>query len=178
MGANLALGYAARWPDEIGELICIGLPYFSGPDDARVSLRVNPFTKIATEHPYSSRLYIPPLWFIGRHVGALGRCFSTIYTEDMVKDALRNSYYSFRSSLSCCMIYEDLAKLVAASGERRRLFIHGSVDKWSSYQTVRDALAPYPDSELVVLNAVEHNTVVTAPHATAELIVNHCRSVA
>jgi pimeloyl-ACP methyl ester carboxylesterase len=174
MGANLALGYAARWPGEVGELVCVGLPYFSGPADARVALRVNPFTRLANEHPWTSRLYVPPLWFIGRHAGVLARFFSKIYTTEMTKDALRNSYFAFRSSLSCCMVHEDLAGLVARSGERRRLFIHGSEDKWATLETVHGAIAPYGDSRLAVVEGVEHNTVVIAPTTTAGFIIEHC----
>jgi len=173
MGTNLVLEYALRWPDEVGEMVGIGFPYYPSEEAARIGLRNNPWTKIALGHPVLAGALVPPLWGMGRLApGVLSRS-SSIYTGPMAKDALRARYRSFRSSLLNCMVHYRLEEPLKASGGARRLFIHGGADQWAPPQAVRDAIAPFPLSVLRVIDDAPHNLAVAEPGRTAALILDH-----
>jgi pimeloyl-ACP methyl ester carboxylesterase len=94
----------------------------------------------------------------------------------MAKDALRARYQSFRSSLLYCMVHYRLQDPLRASGGVRRLFIHGGDDQWASIDVVREALRPYPLSDLQEIEHAPHNLAVAEPERTATLILDHVNS--
>ncbi len=173
MGSNLMLEYTRRWPNEVQGMIGIGFPYYSSESAARIGLRNNLWTRMALEHRIASRLAIPAMWWVGRHLPALFSRSATIYTGAMAKDALRARYQSYRSSLLECMVHFRLDEPLRASGDQRRLFIHGSDDQWATVDVVRTALQPFPSSTLSVVEGAPHNLAVAAPEPTAKLILDH-----
>jgi pimeloyl-ACP methyl ester carboxylesterase len=173
MGSNLMLEYALRWPEEVEEIVGIGFPYYPSEAAARVGLRNNAWTNIALRHPALAGVLVPSLWRMGRLVpGVLSRS-SSIYTGPMAKDALRARYRSFRSSLVNCMVNYRLDEPLKASGQTRRLFIHGGSDQWAPPEAVRDAIAPFPLSALCIIENAPHNLAVAEPGRTATLILDH-----
>lgn len=176
MGVNLALEFAARWPEEINGFIGIGFPYYDNEASARHGLHNNVWTRLTLEHPFRAMLTIPPVWWLARHGILPAEKFSTIYSPAMAKDTLQNPYYAFKSNLLNCMVHNDQTKLLAASSSLNRLFIHGDKDKWSSAKDVTQAIASYPMSHLVTLSNVEHNTVVLAPEQTANIVLDYLHS--
>jgi pimeloyl-ACP methyl ester carboxylesterase len=173
MGTNLMLEYALRWPDEVGEMVGIGFPFFPTEAAARSGLRNNPWTNIALRHPVLAGVLVPSLWGMGRLApGVLSRS-SSIYTGPMAKDALRARYRSFRSSLLNCMVHYRLGEPLRASGRARRLFLHGGADQWAPPEAVREAIAAFPLSDLVVIDDAPHNLAVAEPGRTANLILDH-----
>ncbi|MGH9101888.1 MAG: alpha/beta fold hydrolase, partial [Acidimicrobiales bacterium] len=108
MGVDLALEYARTWPAEVASLVGLGFPYYPDEAAARRGLRNNLWTMLALERPALARLAIPTAWWLGRHLPALARRLSTIYTPAMARDALRASYHAFRSSLWWCMVRNRL----------------------------------------------------------------------
>jgi pimeloyl-ACP methyl ester carboxylesterase len=173
MGANLMLEYARRWPDELQAMVGLGFPYYPTEAAARVGLKSNLWTRMALEHPALSRVTVPSLWRVGRCVPGLFSRAATIYTGAMAKDALRARYQSYRSSLLECMVYYRLDEPLRASGNQRRLFVHGSEDKWASVEVVRDAIRPFAHSELSVVEKAPHNLAVAEPEKTAAAILHH-----
>jgi pimeloyl-ACP methyl ester carboxylesterase len=173
MGTNLMLEYAQRWPDEVQAMVGLGFPYYPSEAAARIGLKSNLWTRMALEHPALSRVAVPSLWAIGRRLPALFSRAATIYTGAMAKDALRARYQSYRSSLLECMVYYRLDEPLRASGNQRRLFIHGSEDQWASVDVVRDAIKPFASSELRVVDKAPHNLAVAEPEQTAALIIDH-----
>jgi pimeloyl-ACP methyl ester carboxylesterase len=173
MGANLMLEYALRWPEEVDAMIGIGFPYYASETSARVGLRHNPWTRMALQHPALARVGVPPVWSIARLTPGLLSRNSNIYTGAMAKDALRASYRAFESSLLHCMVHNRLDGPLAASATRRRLFIHGGDDQWATAAVVREALAPFPNSTLHVIDSAPHNLAVAEPDRTASLILTH-----
>jgi pimeloyl-ACP methyl ester carboxylesterase len=173
MGANLMLEYAQRWPDEVGDLIGIGFPYYSSEAAARVGLRHNVWTRIALQYPTLAQVAVPLAWSIARLIPGLFERNSTIYTGAMAKDALRANYGAFESSLLHCMVHYRLDGPLAASGTRRRLFIHGGDDQWATADEVRAALVPFPDTELHVIEGAPHNLAVSEPDRSSELILDY-----
>jgi pimeloyl-ACP methyl ester carboxylesterase len=173
MGSNLMLEYALRWPDEVRDMVGIGFPYYPSEAAARVGLRNNPWTNIALRHPVLAGVLVPSLWGMGRLApGVLSRSAS-IYTGPMAKDALRARYKSFRSSLLNCMVHYRLDEPLKASGQARRLFIHGGADQWAPPEAVREAIGPFPLSALRVIDDAPHNLAVAEPGRTAKLILDH-----
>jgi pimeloyl-ACP methyl ester carboxylesterase len=172
MGSNLMLEYALRWPEEVREMIGIGFPYYPSEAAARIGLRNNPWTNIALRHPALAGVLVPSLWGMGRLVpGVLSRS-SSIYTGPMAKDALRARYRSFRSSLLNCMVHYRLDEPLNASGQWRRLFIHGGADQWAPPEAVREAIAPFALSAPRVIEDAPHNLAVAEPAHAATLILD------
>jgi pimeloyl-ACP methyl ester carboxylesterase len=173
MGANLMLEYAQLWPDDVQDMVGIGFPYYPSEASARVGLRHNVWTRIALQHPLLARIAVPPAWSVGRVTPGLLSRTSSIYTAAMAKDALRANYRSFESSLLHCMVEYRLEGPLAASGARRRFFIHGGADQWATADVVRQALAAFPDTEFHVIDAAPHNLAVAEPDRTAMLMVDY-----
>lgn len=175
MGVNLVLEYARRWPEEIGQMVGIGFPYYASEAAARRGLQHNLWTRVALEHPILSSLAVPPLWGIGRLTpGVLSRT-ATIYTGPMAQDALRARYRSFRSSLLHCMVQYRLELPLQASGDVRRLFIHGSADQWAPPEQIEEAIRPFAHSQLRVIEGAPHNLAVAEPDRTTALLLDHVK---
>jgi pimeloyl-ACP methyl ester carboxylesterase len=172
MGANLALTYAARWPGEVCDFVGIGLPYFATETDARAGLSHNLWTGLTIRRPRLAAVAIPASCWAIRHSG-LTRLHRGIYTPAMAYDALRVDFPAFRSTVFSCMLHYPFDASLAASATMRRLFIHGSEDKWSGVDVVRKALAPFPQTRFEVIDGEPHNVVVTAPVETARLLFEH-----
>ena len=172
MGTNLALAYAQRWPEDVAGLIGIGFPYYPSEHDARVGLRNNPWTRWALEHPLAARVLVPVLWRAGRLAPSHVAARSTIYTGAMAKDALRARYLAFRSSLLHCMVGYRLEGPLAASGDLRRLFVHGRADQWATAAAVQGALEPFENSVVHTIDG-PHNLAVSEPGPVADLIFEH-----
>jgi pimeloyl-ACP methyl ester carboxylesterase len=159
-------------------MVGIGFPFYPSEAAARIGLRHNPWTRLALQFPVLAGVIVPVAWRAGRLApGALSRN-ATIYTGDMAKDALRARYQSFRSSLLHCMVHYRLGDPLRASGEMRRLFIHGGDDQWAATDVVREALWPFPRTDFRVIERAPHNLAVAEPARTAALILDHVGSVA
>jgi pimeloyl-ACP methyl ester carboxylesterase len=173
MGANLMLEFAQRWPADVQDMIGIGFPYYPSEASARVGLRHNVWTRLALQYPSLARIIVPPVWSMARLTPGLLSGTSNIYTPAMARDALRANYRSFESSLLHCMVHYRLEEPLAASGARRRLFIHGGDDQWAAADVVREALAPFSDTEFHVVDAAPHNLVVAEPDRTAMVVLDY-----
>ncbi|HXW38960.1 MAG TPA: alpha/beta fold hydrolase, partial [Acidimicrobiales bacterium] len=134
MGADLALEFARRWPAEVTVLIGIGFPYFANEAEARIALQHNGWIRLTLRHPWLAAVATPTVWWLGRHTAWLFKARSTMYSPPVAADALRASYFAFRSSLYNCMVHYRQDAALDASGEMRRLFIHGDDDQWAGPQ--------------------------------------------
>ncbi len=176
MGCAVALTYAARWPDEIRDLVGIALPYFDNEEDARRWLSRDPWTHLTLRFPRLARVALPALWWALRS-SRLTRLHRGIYSSAMADDALRVNYSAFRSSMLNCMLHYPFGASLAATGARRRLFVHGSEDRWAAVDVVRRALAPFPATRFSVIADAPHNIVVTEPAQTAEVLLDYLAPV-
>jgi pimeloyl-ACP methyl ester carboxylesterase len=170
MGVDVVLDYAARWPEEVADIVGVGFPYYPSEAAALEGIKANLFTNFTVRHRLLAAVLIPLAWMVGRHVAPLARKMATIYTPAMAKDTMRCRYLAFRRSLLNTMIHNRLEGVLDASGSRRRLFIHGGSDKWCSEEDVRRALDAYPPTTLEVIEAAAHNLIVLEPGRTAEII--------
>ena len=103
MGSNLALAYGCTWPDEVDSIVGLAFPYFATPDDARVGLKANIWTRLTLARPRLAAAAVPPIWSILRRSGAM-RFHRGIYTPAMAQDALRVDFGAFESSMRSCML--------------------------------------------------------------------------
>jgi pimeloyl-ACP methyl ester carboxylesterase len=172
MGANLVLTYAARWPDEIRDLVGIGLPYYASEEEARIGLHHNLWTRLTLEHPRIAAATLPACWWVLRHSG-LTRWHRGMYTSAMAHDALRVDYSAFRSSVLSCMLRFPSGTSLTKSATMRRLFIHGSEDQWSSADAVRPSLESFPATRFDVIEGAPHNVVVAFPAETAQILLDY-----
>jgi pimeloyl-ACP methyl ester carboxylesterase len=170
MGAILALELAATWPDEVASLVGIGFPYYATEAAARAGLAHNPWTRLAVRHPRMAPMVLRPVWFAGRHaLRVMPR--GALYTREMMADALLARPVAFESTVRNSMVRHRTDPALAAGGDRPRLFLHGSEDRWVAPGDVARALAPYPRSRLHVVDGGVHNLAVAAPGPTARLIL-------
>ncbi len=172
MGADLVLEFARRWPGEVRELVAIGFPYYRDEAEARVALQHNAWIRLTLRHPLIASVATPALWRLGRRSAWLFRRRSALYSPKIAADALRASYFAFRSSLYNCMVRFRQDEALKATGELRRLFIHGTHDEWATAEALGAPLARYPNTRLEVIEG-PHNLVVAEPERTAELIAGH-----
>jgi pimeloyl-ACP methyl ester carboxylesterase len=172
MGANLVLEFARRWPDEVSGLVGIGFPYYPSGPVARVALQHNAWIRLTLRHPIVAAVATPVIWRIGRHVAGLFRNQSTLYSPAVAADALRARYLAFRSSLFNCMVHFRQDDVLDASGEMRRLFIHGDDDQWAPAEAIEKSLAKYANTTVRVIEG-PHNLVVAQAAMSAALIVEH-----
>ena len=63
-------------------------------------------------------------------------------------------------------------EVLDASGEMRRLFIHGSDDQWAGPEAIEKPLARYANTSVQVIEG-PHNLVVAEAERTAALIVEY-----
>lgn len=173
MGVNLALEYAATWPEEVANFIGIGFPYYANEVMARKGLHNNLWTRLAIERPHVAPFIVPPIWWLGRHNIIPAGKFTKIYTPIMAHDTLLNPYRVFRSSLLNCMLYNPQTALLEKSSLLRRCFIHGAHDEWQSPEHVAQAIKQYSNSSLVVIPKTGHNTVVLEPEITTKYILEY-----
>ncbi len=172
MGVDLVLEFARRWPAEVAELVGIGFPYYANEQVARVALQHNSWIRLTLRHPLVAAVATPVLWRLGRHAARLFNGRSTLYSPTVAADALRARYFAFRSSLFHCMVHYRQDEVLEASGQMRRLFIHGDDDQWAAPETVEKPLARYPNTTMEIIEG-PHNLVMAQAQRTAELIVGH-----
>ena len=172
MGANLVLEFARRWPDEVAQLVGIGFPYYRSEPEARAALQHNAWIRLTLRHSIVAAVVTPVIWRIGRHAAGLFHNQSTLYSPPVAADALRARYLAFKSSLFHCMVHFRQDDLLDASGELRRLFIHGDDDQWARSETLEQPLAKYANTTVRVIDG-PHNLVVARAERTAALIIDH-----
>ena len=170
MGVDVVLDYAARYPGEVADIIGVGFPYYRDRDEACRGVRANLFTGFTVDHPALASILIPLVWAVGRSVSPLARKMATIYTPVMARETMMCRFLAFKRSLLNTMIENRLEGVLAASGDRRRLFVHGGADKWCAESDVRTALEQYPRTVFEVIDGAAHNLVVLEPERLVSLI--------
>lgn len=172
MGANLVLAYTAAHGDEVECLTGIGFPYYADPTTARAGLRRNSWTCLPATAPRLASVALPVAWWALRRSG-LARRQRGGYTPEMADDALRVDYRSFASTLDSCMIHFPYDAMLAATTPVPRLFLHGSLDRWSPAGAVAGAVTRSRRTRFVRIEGAPHNLVVTRPEETATAIRRH-----
>lgn len=176
MGTLLALEYARRWPEEVVKVLCIGFPYYKDEKEARASLRGSAWARLAMESPALGYVLAGMVMGVGRRSKRIAGAFSRIYTPEMAQDSARGTYHAFRTGLLACMVYNRADKLLAETAVTKQHYLHGALDRWTTAESIKKVLSKRLNCQLTLLPGAEHNTVITAPEATAEWMVKAMRA--
>lgn len=153
MGAVVALGLYARFPDRVKRLTLIGLPYFPSRELAETSL---------AEVALMNRLVIRRSWL------APGMCYLKdllglpIFAPiagmpvDLYRDYWKHTWASFSRSLFNTLLGSDVAGLFASVDRTRVSLIHGKHDPIAPIDHVRSLVDRFPDLALRELKGGHH----------------------
>ena len=153
MGAIVALGLYARFPDRVKRLTLIGLPYFPSRELAEASL---------AEVSLMNRLVMRRSWL------APGMCYLKdvlglpLFAPlagmpvDLYRDYWKHTWASFSRSLRNTLLAPDVAGLFEEVDRTRITLIHGRHDPTAPIQHVRGLVERFPDLALRELNGGHH----------------------
>ena len=153
MGAIVALGLLARFPDRVKRVTLIGLPYFPSRELAETSL---------AEVALMNRLVIRRSWF------APGLCYLKdllglpIFAPiagmplDLYRDYWKHTWASFSRSLFNTLLASDVAGLFASVDCTRISLIHGRHDPIAPIHHIRSLVERFPDLTLRELKGGHH----------------------
>jgi pimeloyl-ACP methyl ester carboxylesterase len=153
MGAVVALGLYARFPDRVERLTLIGLPYFPSRELAETSL---------AEVALMNRLVIRRSWL------APGMCYLKdllglpIFAPiagmpvDLYRDYWKHTWASFSRSLFNTLLASDVVGLFEGVDRARISLIHGRHDPIAPIDHVRSLVDRFPDLALRELKGGHH----------------------
>ncbi len=153
MGAIVALGPYARFPDRVKHLTLIGLPYFASRELAETSLAAVALM---------NRLVIGRSWL------APGVCYLKdvlglpIFAPivgmpiDLYRDYWKHTWASFSRSLFNTLLGADVAGLFASVDRTRISLIHGRHDPIAPIHHIRALVERFPDLTLRELKGGHH----------------------
>jgi pimeloyl-ACP methyl ester carboxylesterase len=167
MGTLLVLEYARRWPEDVTRLLCIGMPYYSSETQARTHLRHSLSARLVLERPVLGHIMIQGTWRVAKHSPLVAGMMGRPYSPAMAQDSARVTHRAFSSTLVNCLVKTRPAPLLDATSSIRQWYLHGDQDRYSSLQSIEQALAKRTNCNLSVLPGVAHNTVILAPTDTA-----------
>jgi pimeloyl-ACP methyl ester carboxylesterase len=153
MGAIVALGLYACFPDRVKRVTLIGLPYFPSLALAEASL-----SKVAL----MNRLVIRRSWLaptVCYMKDLLGLpIFAPIVgmPVDLYRDYWKHTWASFSRSLFNTLLASDVAGLLDGLDRARITLIHGKNDPIAPIQYVRSLVNRFPDLALRELNGGHH----------------------
>lgn len=176
MGVNLALTYAAKWPEEVRAIVGLGFPCFPNEQAAIEALRVSYWMRYCLERPRLAPVVIPITWWLGRHGLARIARYRGFYDLPTAVDALLVDFHAFRSTLIHCMVQLQINELLRGIGEKPCLFVHGSADRWVEISVVRTMLALIQRQQLIEIPNTPHNVAFLAPETVASIIINYLNS--
>ena len=166
MGCLLVLEFAQRYPTEVKQVACIGLPYHRSPAEATRYLSGSFWAGLALKGGAFGHIAITGGWWVGRHLPWLVGRFTNFYTPAMTLESIMASYRAFYDSLTNCMVHNRPEPLLAATVATPQAYLFGSRDRWIDLPAAQAALSAHPNCHVTILPGAEHNTAVTAPVAT------------
>ena len=153
MGAIVALGLYARFPDRVKRLTLIGLPYFPSRELAEASL---------STVSLMNRLVIRRSWLapgVCYMKDLLGLPFFAPLAGmplDLYRDYWKHTWASFSRSLFNTLLAPDVASLFEKVDRTRISLIHGRHDPVAPIDHVRGLVDRFPDLTLRELKGGHH----------------------
>ena len=153
MGAIVALGVYARFPERVERLVLIGLPHFPSREMAAASL-----AKVSL----MNRLVVHGSWL------APGVCFMKdvlglpIFAPffgmpvDLYRDYWKHTWASFSRSFFNTLLASNVGDVLETVDRTRITLVHGRHDPIAPIQHVRSLLNRFPDLRLRELNGGHH----------------------
>jgi pimeloyl-ACP methyl ester carboxylesterase len=169
LGAALALAYTARYPDRVGRLVLLSLPYFPGGERAahrwlRQSVEGWLFTNIV--------LMTVTCVITRRVIGPLLPYLRRDLPREIAQDAVKHSWMASTSSLWDVVYRHDLRVDADALPDTLPvLCIHGERDLTIPPSGVRQLAAGRRNWRVVTLPGVDHHPWLRQPRLCREAIV-------
>lgn len=160
MGALLGVAFASRFPERIGKLVLLALPWFRDESEARAQISRGSwfYRLLAMDTPLAHAvcsmmcalrpLLLPIVPFVVRDVPPM-----------VAQDALRHTWISYSRSLRNIIFRAETTKWLRAI-THPLLFIHGRQDRIAPLQNVRDGLPQLHQARLIELEA-DHGLIFT-----------------
>lgn len=169
LGAQLAVAYAARYPDCVKNIAVIGMPYFGSQDKAYRYMRSGSVKGgfLFTNVVLTMAACILTRRLLGRALPYLIRHVPREVAEDLVTHTWRSSTSSLWEVVYRYDAAEDLKRLPA---ETAVLIIHGDQDVMAPVSAITRLVAYHPQWRLRVLPGVDHHPFLRDPRACLSLI--------
>ncbi len=163
LGALLAVAYAARYHDQVANVVLISMPYFGSEAAAYRYLRSG---KVKWGYLYTNVALAMITCILTRRV--FGRLLPYIrrdmpreVAEDLVKHTWRSSTSSLWEVVYRYDAAEDLRKL---GTQTRVLMIHGRDDDVAPFAAIKRLAAEHPGWHLVGLDGIDHHPFLRTPY--------------
>lgn len=169
MGSLLSLAFAYRYPERIGKLSCLALPWFQNEQEARESIShsslFNRWLSMDTPLAHTACMLMcalrPLLLSIIPH---LVRDVPPMVAQD----ALRHTWDSYSKTLQQVIFQSETSKWMAGISHPL-LLIHGRQDTTAPFTKVKNNLQATRPAELLELEA-DHNLIFTHSQTIATRI--------
>ncbi len=166
LGAALALAYAARYPDQVGRLVLLSLPYFGGQAAAYRWLR-----QTAEGWLFTNVVLMTLACIITRRVAA--RFLPYLRPDlprEVAEDAVKHSWMASTTSLWDVVYRHDFQRDADAIGDRIPVTcIHGARDTTVPSDSVCQFAAGRPNWSVVTLPGVDHHPWLREPRLCHQL---------
>ena len=162
LGALLAVAYAARYRDQVENLVLIGMPYFGSEEAAYRYLRSG---KVKWGFLYTNVLLVMIACILTRRVfGWLLPYIRRDIPREVAADLVKHTWRSSTSSLwEVVYRYDAADDLRQLDGRTSILMIHGRDDEMAPLVSVQ---------ELVTLDGLDHHPFLRAPDKVLSNIEN------
>jgi pimeloyl-ACP methyl ester carboxylesterase len=169
LGALLTVAYAARHPQQVKNIILIGMPYFGTERRAYQYFRKGPVKGgyIYTNIVLTMAACIVTRRILGRLLPYMIRTVPREVAEDLVKHTWRSSTSSLWAVVYDYDAAPDLGSLPPGIGV---LFIHGARDVMAPVGAIESLAALQPHWQLQVLADVDHHPFLRNPRGCLVLI--------
>ena len=174
MGAIIALGLYARFPDRVESLKLIGLPYFPSRAAAEASLS----TAAVMNRLAIRRSWVAPALCYFKDILALP-VFAPLagMPVDLYRDYWKHTWASVSRSLFKTVLASDVAGLFEAVDRSRITMIHGRHDLVAPLAHIRGLLERFPDLTLKELRG-DHHLYLMYPRLLNRLITERSPATA
>lgn len=171
LGALLAVAYAARYRDQVENLVLIGMPYFGSEEAAYRYLRSG---AVKWGFLYTNVLIVMIACILTRRVlGWLLPYIRRDIPREVAADLVKHTWRSSTSSLWEVVYRYDVAEdLRQLDGHTPILMIHGQIDEMAPVAAVKALVDEHSTSQLVVLDGVDHHPFLRAPDLVLSNIEN------
>jgi pimeloyl-ACP methyl ester carboxylesterase len=174
LGALLTVAYAARYPDDIKNIITMGMPCFGSQRNAYQYMRHGPVRGgyIYTNMALTMLACIITRRLLGRLLPYLIRNVPREVAEDLVKHTWCASTSSLWEVVYRYDVAEDIGRLPQGIGV---VCIHGDQDEMAPLAAVKSVASSHSDWRIFVLPGVDHHPFLRNPEFCLEIITSQLR---
>ncbi len=162
LGASLAVAYAARFPEQVNNIVVMGMPNFGSQDRAYQYYRSGrvKYGYVYTNVVLTMAACIVTRRLVGWLLPYVLRSVPREVAEDLVKHTWRSSTSSLWEVVYRYNVAQDMGGLPTGIGV---LFIHGDQDMTAPLEHIEELAAGHSRWRLWVLPGVDHHPFLRDP---------------